>query len=142
MATQKRVTSLVAEIKKKYGKVIDLDKSPLVLVEIFHQYGEALKGVGGGVDGGTGGGTGGVSPGTSTVAVGINSGRSRFGEDDDGGTGTGGVSPGTSTVAVGITPPESIFGHLELEEILKAVLKLQKEVSTMGAQIERIARTK
>lgn len=141
MATQKRVTNLVAEIRKKYRKVIDLEKSPLVLVEIVHQYGEALKGVGGGVAGGDAGGTGGVSPGTSTVAVGVNSGRSRFGEDGDGG-GTGGVSPGTSTVAVGITPPESGFGHLELEEILKAVLKLQKEVSSMVVKIERIAGTR
>lgn len=147
MATQKRVTAAVAEIRKKYGKIIDLEKTPLVLVEIFRQYGDVLQGVGGGTGGGGGGGTGG--PGVSTVAVGVNDGGTNDGGGGggggvspgtgDGGTGTGGVSAGTSTVAVGITPPESGFGHLELEEILKAVLKLQKQVGTMGVQIERIA---
>jgi hypothetical protein len=42
-------------------------------------------------------------------------------------------------VAVGITPPESVFQRTDLEEVLKAVLKLQKQVATMGTQIERIS---
>ena len=50
------------------------------------------------------------------------------------------MSPGTSTVAVGITPPGSIFQRTELEEVLKAVLKLQRQMDAMDQRIERIAK--
>lgn len=52
--------------------------------------------------------------------------------------GTGGVSPGT--IAVGITPPGSVEQWADIQEILKAVLKLQKQVATIGKQVERVAR--
>jgi len=53
--------------------------------------------------------------------------------------GTGGVSPGTSTVAVGITPPSKLSDLAEIQEILKAVLKLQKQVSVMHKQVNQLA---
>ena len=61
MALPKRQSALIDEISKKYGGVIDLKKSPGVLVEILLNYGRALDPPEGG------GGTGGVSP--SSIAV-------------------------------------------------------------------------
>lgn len=62
----------------------------------------------------------------------------QFGHVLDPNGGTGGVSPGTSTVAVGITPPSDVFDRAAMEEVLKAVLKLQKQVSVMSKQIAKI----
>jgi hypothetical protein len=61
MALPKRQSALVNEIAKKYGSVIDLKKSPAVLVEILRNYGRVL-------DPDPGGGTGGVSPTSIAVA--------------------------------------------------------------------------
>lgn len=36
--TNPRDTNVVAEIKKRYGHVIDLDKSPMVIIEIIHNF--------------------------------------------------------------------------------------------------------
>jgi vacuolar-type H+-ATPase catalytic subunit A/Vma1 len=49
--------------------------------------------------------------------------------------GTGGVSPGTSTVAVGITPPGSTSQLAEIQEVLKAVLKLQKQFAALSKKV-------
>jgi hypothetical protein len=62
--------------------------------------------------------------------------------DPEGGGGTGGVSPGTSTVAVGITPPASALDQAAIQELLKSVLKLQKQVSTMSKQLDRMGTSK
>ena len=66
-------------------------------------------------------------------------------ENDDG---TGGVSPGTSTVAVAgpdspptppspPSPPES--ERLEIDEILRGILRLQKQVDTLDKKLDRLA---
>jgi hypothetical protein len=67
MANIQRHTRIIEEIQKRYGAVIDLRKSPGVLIEILRNYGRILAEDNG--DGGTG--TGGTGGGTSTVAVGI-----------------------------------------------------------------------
>jgi hypothetical protein len=127
---QKRI---ITEVRNRFGDSIDLVNSPMVLIEILRQFGKTFDDDG----------TGGVSPGTSTVAVGVDSGGTGTGGTGTGGTGTGGtgtggVSPGTSTVAVGITPPSS-SDRAEIEQILKAVLALRKEVATISKQLQRIA---
>jgi hypothetical protein len=66
-------------------------------------------------------------------------------EDDDA---TGGVSPGTSTVAVAgpdspptppspPSPPES--DRLEIDEILKGILLLQRQIDTLDKKLDRLA---
>jgi hypothetical protein len=130
---QKRI---IKQIRDQFGDSIDLAKSPAVLIEILRQFGRAFDDDG----------TGGVSPGTSTVAVGVDSGGTGTGGTGSGGTGaggtgTGGVSPGTSTVAVGITPPSS-SQRVEIEEILKIVLSLRKDVAAVSKRLDRIASTK
>jgi hypothetical protein len=127
---QKRI---ITEVRSRFGDSIDLVKSPMVLIEILRQFGKTFDDDG----------TGGVSPGTSTVAVGVDSGGTGTGGTGTGGTGTGGtgtggVGPGTSTVAVGITPPSS-SDRAEIEQILKAVLALRKDVATISKQLQRIA---
>lgn len=62
-ASRQRHRRIVKEIERKFGKVIDLEHTPFVLVEIIQQFGHRF-------DEGSSG-TGGVSPGVSTVAVGI-----------------------------------------------------------------------
>ena len=141
--TRAQILKIIAEIRKRYGAVIDLEKSPLVLVEVLRNYGRLFADDG----------TGGVSPGTiSTVAVGINDGTgpggtgtggtgtggTGTGGTGTGGTGTGGTSPGTSTVAVGIIPPASNFG-VEIEEILRVTLNLQKSVKQISQKLDRLA---
>ncbi|HLL76640.1 MAG TPA: hypothetical protein VK421_15405 [Pyrinomonadaceae bacterium] len=63
-ATQQRHGQIVREIGRKFGTVIDLERTPFVLVEIIREFGHRFDDDGGG-------GGGGVSPGVSTVAVGI-----------------------------------------------------------------------
>ena len=52
--TNPKDMNVVAEIKKRYGNVIDLDKSPMAIIEIIHNYRYLLDEVAG--PGGTGGG--------------------------------------------------------------------------------------
>jgi len=52
---QQRQRRIVKEIEKKFGKVIDLERSPFVLVEIIREFGHRFDEDGGG-------GSGGVSP--------------------------------------------------------------------------------
>lgn len=130
---QKRI---IGEIRDRFGDSIDLVKSPMVLIEILRQFGKVFDD----------NGTGGVSPGTSTVAVGVDSGGTGTGGTGSGGTGaggtgTGGVSPGTSTVAVGVTPPSS-SERVEIEEILKVVLALRKDVAAISRQLRNIVPAK
>ena len=42
-----RETNVVAEIKKRYGHVIDLEKSPMAIIEIIHNFRYLLDEVGG-----------------------------------------------------------------------------------------------
>jgi hypothetical protein len=60
MMTNPRDTNVVAEIKKRYGNVIDLDKSPMAIIEIIHNFRYLLDEVAG--PDGTAGGPGGPSP--------------------------------------------------------------------------------
>jgi hypothetical protein len=52
--------NVVAEIKKRYGHVIDLDKSPMAIIEIIHNFRYLLDEVAG--PDGTGGGPPGANP--------------------------------------------------------------------------------
>jgi len=119
MATENEFDHVVEEIRQHYGNVIDLEQTPFVLIEILRNFGKLFDPD---PDGGGGTGTGGTGT---------------------GGTGTGGVSPGTSTVAVGISPPPPPpTGYNEIEEILRVVLNLQKEVANIGIQLERLTASK
>jgi hypothetical protein len=55
-----RDSNVVAEIKKRYGHVIDLDKSPMTIIEIIHNFRYLLDEVAG--PDGTGGGPPGSNP--------------------------------------------------------------------------------
>ena len=94
---RERFRPIVDEIAKRYGRVIDLDKSPLVMIEILREFGHAL---------------------------------------DDDGSGGGGGGPGVSTIAVGITPPAS-GEEVRLDDVMKAVLRLQREVREIGQRLDR-----
>ena len=59
MVLSKKESEIVADISKRYGKVLDLNKSPAVLIEILRNFGHVLDPSGSG-------GAGGVSP--STIA--------------------------------------------------------------------------
>ena len=66
MKNSKKEEKIVKEIQKKFGSVIDLTKTPFVIIEILRNYGRIFDEDGGGGGGGMGGGTG-----VSTMAVGI-----------------------------------------------------------------------
>lgn len=55
-----RDMNVVAEIKKRYGHVIDLDKSPMAIIEIIHNFRYLIDEVAG--PDGTGGGPPGSNP--------------------------------------------------------------------------------
>jgi hypothetical protein len=60
VALSKKETDIVKQVTKRYGNVIDLNKSPAVLIEILRNFGTILLGEGG-------------APGAppSTMAVGV-----------------------------------------------------------------------
>jgi hypothetical protein len=64
MAIQKALNTkdatIVAEIKKRHGTIIDLEKSPITIIEIIHNYRYLLDEVAG--PDGTGGGPPGAPP--------------------------------------------------------------------------------
>jgi hypothetical protein len=134
MMTREQSLRIIEEIKKKFGDTIDLNKSPFVLIEILSNFGRFFDGPG-------------SDDTVSTVAVGISTDTGGGGGMGAGGTGSGGtspgtgggggVSPGTSTVAVGITPPTS-NRQVEIEEILRVVLRLQKDIKGISQQLERL----
>lgn len=107
MNRQNRHDQIIREIRNRYGDLIDLETSPLVLIEIIRNY------------------------------------RNAFDENDNGGG--GGVSPGVSTVAVAdpdsppAPPSPAAPKRFEGEEILKALLKLQKQVDTLDKKLDRLA---
>lgn len=113
MATQKKDARIVKEIAKKYGNVIDLNESPMVLLEILRNYGglfiapseDPTPGVGG--TGGTG----------------------------TGGTGTGGTGTVSSIAVAG--PPSS---QIQLSDVLQAVLHLQGDVKAANKILNRLAK--
>ena len=105
MALPKRQSALVNEIAKKYGSVIDLKKSPAVLVEILRNYGRVL-------DPDPGGGTGGVSP--SSIAV-------------------AGPPPPPPP------PPPSEAGDVRLADVMRAVLNLQRDISSINKTLSQNA---
>lgn len=61
MNTNPRDLKIVAEIKKRYGSFIDLDKSPMTIIEVIHNYRYLLDDVAG-PDGQGGGGPGPAPP--------------------------------------------------------------------------------
>jgi hypothetical protein len=65
--TNPKDMNVVAEIKKRYGSVIDLNKSPMVIIEIIHNFRYLLDEVAG--PDGTGGGPPGP-PGSNPAEIG------------------------------------------------------------------------
>ena len=65
-----RDMNIVAEIRKRYGQTIDLDKSPMVIIEIIHNFRYLIDEVAG--PDGTGGGPPGKSPEDVGIAAVLN----------------------------------------------------------------------
>jgi hypothetical protein len=108
MDNREKQDRIIREIRERYGDVINLATSPLVLIEIIRNYRNIFE---------NDDGTGGVSPGTSTVAV------------------AGPDSPPTPPSPP--SPPES--ERLEIDEILRGILRLQKQVDTLDKKLDRLA---
>ena len=108
MDNREKQDRIIREIRERYGDVINLATSPLVLIEIIRNYRNIFE---------NDDGTGGVSPGTSTVAV------------------AGPDSPPTPPSPP--SPPES--ERLEIDEILRGILRLQKQVDTLDKKLDRFA---
>ena len=108
MDNREKQDRIIREIRERYGDVINLATSPLVLIEIIRNYRNIFE---------NDDGTGGVSPGTSTVAV------------------AGPDSPPTPPSPP--SPPES--ERLEIDEILRGILRLQKQVTTLDKKLDRFA---
>ena len=71
MTKEREQLRAVEQIRKKFGKVIDLEKNPLVLVEIIRQHGRVFMELG----------DHNMNPSVSTVAVGVNDGGGGGGGD-------------------------------------------------------------
>ncbi len=100
MALSKKETALVKEVEKKYGSLIDLKKSPAVLIEILRTFGRrALNGTGG----------------------------------------VGSVSSVAGSSAAVDPPLREPADEVQLTDILKAVLKLQREVKTIAKEVSQLA---
>lgn len=100
MALSKRDTKIVEQIVKKYGRVLDLQKSPSALIEILRTFSHVF--------------------------------------DDPPGVGGGGGVSGVSTIAVGITPPEAGGrGDVQMADVMKAILKLQRDVNAIGKTLSK-----
>ena len=91
---QERFRSVVDQIGERFGRVIDLDKSPFVIIEILREFGGVVRSEGGG--------------------------------------GGGGVSPGVSTIA---GSPPSAEDQVELADVMKAVLRLQRDLKDVKAHL-------
>ena len=62
---KKREQEVIDRIARQYGKVIDLDRSPGVMIEILREFGPSILDV----LGGDGGGGGGGGPTVSSIAI-------------------------------------------------------------------------
>jgi hypothetical protein len=134
--------NIAKEIAKKYGSVIDLNKSPSVILEIIRNY-KYLFGADGttgmmstiavGINDGTGvggTGTGGTGSGTSGTGSGTGSGVD----------GTGGVSavsgPGTSSIAVaGAQQIGDGDIYMSNAAVMKAILAMHRDVKAIAAAL-------
>jgi hypothetical protein len=65
---QTRERELIKRITEQYGRVIDLERAPGVMIEILREFGPNILHTLG-EDGEGGGGTGGVSPAPSSIAI-------------------------------------------------------------------------
>ena len=109
---QQKHRRIVKEIAKKYGKVIDLERSPFVLVEIIREFRHQFD------DDNGGGGGGGVSP--SSIA------------------GSGPPDPPEPPPSPP-DPPES--PELE-GIVTRMLLTLQKDIKALNRKLDKIAATK
>lgn len=105
---------VVAEIKKKFGAKIDLDKTPFVILEIIRNFRNFD-------DKNGGGGGGGGGPGISTIAVGIS---------PETGVGGGG---GVSSIAVAGAPDLDQISHADL---MREILKLKRSLKEIQNKLD------
>jgi hypothetical protein len=92
---RERERAIVAEIARRYGNVIDLEKQPFVMIEILRHFGREFENGGGGAP----------------------------------------QAPPPSTIA-GSGPGEDV----ELGDLMKVVLNIQREVREIKAQLEQTRR--
>ena len=102
MALSKKEATIVKEVAKQYGNVIDLKKSPAVLIEILRNFGGILV-----EDGGAGGAP--TAPPPSTMAV--------------------GVSPPPPPSPSGSLGGD--FGNITLPALMKVVLQVQRDIAAI-----------
>ena len=117
MALSKKEANVVKNIKKRFGNVIDLKKSPAVLIEILRNFGHILDN--------------GPPPSPPPPPPGVG--------------GTGGVAPSTIAVGGPQQPPPSAptsgeSGNVLLGEMMKAILRVQRDVSTIRQILSQRAR--
>ena len=106
---QQKHRRIVKEIERKYGKVIDLERSPFVLVEIIREFGRQFA------DDDGGGGSGGVSP--SSIAV------------------AGPPDPPEDPPAP--DPPDS--PDVPIGMVTKLLLTMQKDIKALNRKLDQIA---
>lgn len=112
MARLTREDRVVRQIIKAHGAVLDLQANPEVLVEIIRKWGPDL---------------GVFEPGTPDAGVGSVGPTSRFAPD--GGTLPGGVGP------VSPPGPTSFQTGPRIDDVMKEVLKLQRQVAKLTKQL-------
>jgi hypothetical protein len=109
---QQRDRRIVKEIEKKYGKVIDLERSPLVLAEIIREFGRQFD---------EDDGTGGVSPGVKDSSIAVAG------------------PPDPPEPPEPPDPPDP--GDLEAV-VTRLLLTMQKDIKALNRKIDQIAATK
>lgn len=109
---QQRDRRIVKEIEKKYGKVIDLERSPMVLAEIIREFGHQFD---------EDDGTGGVSPGVKDSSIAV------AGPPDP-------PEPPSPP-----DPPDP--GDLEAV-VTRVLLTMQKDIKALNRKIDQIAARK
>lgn len=118
MARLTKEERIVRQIIKAHGPVIDLKANPELFIEIVRKHGADIADLGGHFVPDDGGGLpGGVGPVGPT---------SRAADPPDGGTLPGGVGP------VG---PTSFQAGPRLDDVMKEVLKLQRQVAKLAKQL-------
>jgi hypothetical protein len=113
----KRYTRITNQIKKQYGTVIDLERSPSVLIEILRQYGRHF-----GKDEGTGGVKPSIEPKVSTIAV--------------------GPGPDPDPPKISVKPTASRGEEIENSVLLRAILTLHRDVKGISKNLNRQASKK
>jgi hypothetical protein len=107
MSEHEQSLAIVDEIAKRYGDVIELRKSPFIMIEILRTFGHAVD----------------------HASTGDHVG------DHEGGIGGSGGAPGAPPSSIAIAGAGE---HVDLNDIMKVLLNVQREIRQILARLERI----